>query len=360
MKVTLRKRLKNNKISLYLDYYEKGVRKYEYLHLYLVPKPKNKLERDTNKKYLELADMIRAKRQIEVVEKKYGFESSSESSTTFIAYFESLARKRMSVKNNYGVWRSTLNMLKKYPKSHTLIQNIDKRWLYDLQEFMKGLKKDDNQPYAMDSLYTYYGKVRATINEALSDGILRHDPKKGVKGFAQPDSVREFLTLEELKKLVHVECELPVLKQAFLFSCLTGLRYGDVEKLKWNDIQYSENLGYFIRHKIGKSKTAQTVLLSKDTIDLLEHKEGEEDVFPGLYYSGVNNEKLRSWIAKAGINKHITFHCGRHTFATLQLSLDTDIYTVSKLLGHQTLKSTEIYAKIIDKKKKEAMNRIKL
>ncbi|MCK5703468.1 MAG: site-specific integrase, partial [Cyclobacteriaceae bacterium] len=244
MKVTLRKRLKNNKISLYLDYYEKGVRKYEYLHLYLVPKPKNKLERDTNKKYLELADMIRAKRQIEVVEKKYGFESSSESSTTFIAYFESLARKRMSVKNNYGVWRSTLNMLKKYPKSHTLIQNIDKRWLYDLQEFMKGLKKDDNQPYAMDSLYTYYGKVRATINEALSDGILRHDPKKGVKGFAQPDSVREFLTLEELKKLVHVECELPVLKQAFLFSCLTGLRYGDVEKLKWNDIQYSENLGY--------------------------------------------------------------------------------------------------------------------
>ena len=89
-------------------------------------------------------------------------------------------------------------------------------------------------------------------------------------------------------------------------------------------------------------------------------KSNDEKVFEDLTYSDYNNAKIREWMIRAGIEKHITFHCARHTYATLQLSLGTDIYTVSKLLGHKSLKTTEVYAKIIDKKKKEAANRIKL
>ena len=86
----------------------------------------------------------------------------------------------------------------------------------------------------------------------------------------------------------------------------------------------------------------------------------EVKVFSNLKYSALNNLKLREWVMKAGITKHITFHCARHTYATLQLNLGTDIYTVSKLLGHRHLKTTEVYAKVMDKKKQEAANRIKL
>ena len=84
----------------------------------------------------------------------------------------------------------------------------------------------------------------------------------------------------------------------------------------------------------------------------------DERVFAGLKYSAWHNLALREWCLKAGITKHITFHCGRHTFAVLQLSLGTEIYTVSKLLGHRELKTTQVYAQIMDAKKREAVNRI--
>ena len=91
-----------------------------------------------------------------------------------------------------------------------------------------------------------------------------------------------------------------------------------------------------------------------------EEKAQDERVFVGLRYSAWYNVKLLQWVMKAGITKNITFHCARHTYATLQLSLGTDIYTVSKLLGHRELKTTQIYAKVIDDKKIEAADKIKL
>ena len=91
-----------------------------------------------------------------------------------------------------------------------------------------------------------------------------------------------------------------------------------------------------------------------------EEKEKTERVFKGLKYSAWHNVKLAQWVLRAGITKNITFHCARHTYATLQLTMGTDIYTVSKLLGHRELKTTQIYAKVIDNKKKEAANKIQL
>jgi site-specific recombinase XerD len=91
-----------------------------------------------------------------------------------------------------------------------------------------------------------------------------------------------------------------------------------------------------------------------------EKAEPIERVFKGLKYSAWHNIKLQQWVMRAGISKTITFHCARHTYATLQLTLGTDIYTVSKLLGHKDLKTTQVYAKIIDDKKKEAANKIVL
>jgi len=120
-------------------------------------------------------------------------------------------------------------------------------------------------------------------------------------------------------------------------------------------------MGHYIRFRQKKTKGVETQPISEQAFNLLgERAEPEERVFVGLKYSAWHNLKLQQWVMKAGITKTITFHCARHTYATLQLTMGTDIYTVSKLLGHKELKTTQIYAKIIDDKKKDAANRIQL
>jgi len=120
-------------------------------------------------------------------------------------------------------------------------------------------------------------------------------------------------------------------------------------------------MGYYIRFRQKKTKGVETLPISDQARNLLGEKGNPDDkVFDGLHYSAWSNLKLQQWMMKAGITKTITFHCARHTYATLQLTLGTDIYTVSKLLGHKELRTTQIYAKVIDDKKKEAANRIQL
>jgi integrase len=167
------------------------------------------------------------------------------------------------------------------------------------------------------------------------------------------------LTLEELQSCAKAECEMPQLKKAFLVSCLTGLRFLDIQKLKWSEIQHSKEQGYYIRYRQKKTKGSETLPISEQTFQLFgENQENEEYVFKGLAYSAWQNVKLNQWMLRAGITRKITFHSARHTYATLQLTLGTDIYTVSKLLGHKELKTTQIYAKVIDSKKTEAANKI--
>jgi integrase len=173
-----------------------------------------------------------------------------------------------------------------------------------------------------------------------------------------PESIREYLTLDELKAVAKAECRYDVLKRAFLFSCLTGCRWSDVQKLEWSEVQ-KLNEGWRIVFHQKKTKGLQYLDISDQARELLGKMGSPDDrVFTGLTYSSYMNVELTRWMMKAGITKHITFHCGRHTFACIQLDLDTDIYTVSKLLGHKELKTTQIYAKIMDKKKIEAVNKI--
>ena len=165
--------------------------------------------------------------------------------------------------------------------------------------------------------------------------------------------------MDELKKVSKIDCEIPILKQAFIFSALTGLRWSDIQKMVWKEIQFSEEQGYYIRFKQKKTSGLQTHPIPNQAYKLLgERDEEEERVFKGLRYSAWSNLKLQQWVMKAGISKTITFHCARHTYATLQLTFGTDIYTVSKLLGHKELKTTQVYAQIINQKKVDAANAI--
>jgi len=149
-----------------------------------------------------------------------------------------------------------------------------------------------------------------------------------------------------------------MLKKAFLFSCLTGLRWSDMIKLKWGDINYSDTeFIWKIVFTQVKTKSREWLPITKQAYDILGVR-GEDDtrIFKGLQYNVWSNRILAEWVLEAGINKHITYHCSRHSFATLLLTNGADIFTVSKLLGHKDLATTQIYGKIIDTKKNTAVD----
>ena len=140
---------------------------------------------------------------------------------------------------------------------------------------------------------------------------------------------------------------------------MTGLRFSDIQKMEWNEIEFVKGQGYIIHFKQQKTNGIEELPISEQAFGLLgERPNAGGKVFEGLEYSAYQNKHLYQWIGAAGITKDITFHCFRHTYATLQLSSGTDIYTVSKMLGHKELKTTQIYAKVIDQKKREAANKI--
>jgi integrase len=186
--------------------------------------------------------------------------------------------------------------------------------------------------------------------------LLDKNPCLLIKSPKTIEPKKEFLTLEELKLLVQTDCRFPLFKRAFIFSCLTGLRWSDVYKLQWSEIQ--ENQGKCsITFRQKKTKELNYLPLSEQAIIYLGERGSDTDkVFNLPVYSARLSKELQAWCRVAGVNKKITFHSSRHTFAVLQLSLGTPIFTVQKLLGHTDISSTMRYANIVDAAKEKAMN----
>jgi integrase len=367
MKVTLRQRQKGDKTSLYLDYYSNGKRQYEYLNLYLTPDPEkgslSKAQKEENKKILALAETIRSKRHLEIQNSTYDFHDKEKLKTFFIMYMEALAEKRKDSKGNYGNWDSTIKHLKKYCPRDIQFNQINKQFVDGFREYLqKEATSKTKKAISTNTKYSYFNKFRAALKQAVRDGIIKTNPAEMVEGLPQGEPVREFLTLDEVKALAKTECKNELIKKTFLFACLTGLRFSDIQKLKWSEVQQSEELGHYIRFIQQKTKGSETLPISEEAFNLIGTERGKPNdlVFPDMIYSDSRNMDLHRWMIKAGIEKHITFHCSRHTYATLQLTLGTDIFTVSKLLGHRHLKTTQIYANVIDEKKTVAANKIKI
>ena len=153
-------------------------------------------------------------------------------------------------------------------------------------------------------------------------------------------------------------CDIPVLKAASLFACLTGLRISDILNLQWEDFSIAPDQGYCLRIRTQKTQTEATLPISYEAYELCGTP-GTGKVFKDLQRSMINYP-LKNWLEKAGITKHITFHCFRHTYATLQIASGTDIYTVSKMLTHKNVTTTQIYADLVSAKKRETVNKISL
>lgn len=360
------KKGKCRKSSLYLVYHHgtDKKREYEYLKLYVYEKPKTNLEKEHNKETMLLAETIRAQKVLDAQATSHGYVSSVRAKVGFLAYFKKLTDKRYDISaGNHGNWLSTYKHLNTFLGGKDLpLEKVDDRFLEAFKEYIltcKQRKGKSSVKLNANTAQSYFNKIRAALREAYQNRMIKENPCLRVKSVKSAESHREFLTFEELQRLAKTEFEIPVMKKAFLFSALTGLRYSDIKALTWGNINYSEQNGWSLKFTQKKTKGSETLPVSEQAIKLLgERKDNNAIVFESLKYSAWINKKICGWVSDAGIEKKITFHCARHSFATIQLSMDTDIYTVSKLLGHRHLKTTEIYAKVIDKKKIEAARKM--
>jgi integrase len=358
--VRLRQReLANGNFSLYLDIYWKGEREYDFLNLYLI-EAKASLEREQNKQTVALAEQIKAQRLLDLQSGKYKMKKAK-MDYSFIEYFKQLAKDRLNSKGNYGNWDSTLKHLVSFSKRKDVkFADIDETWLMRLKHYLLHEKiTSSNSKLSQNSAHSYFNKVKAALRQAYEERYINENPATRVRGIKAAETKREFLTWEEVQKISKISCDVKKLKEAFLFSILTGLRWSDIIKMTWAEVRGSNTEGWHISFQQQKTKDFEVLPITKEARELLnEVKDPEERVFIGLKYSAYTNIALGRWMMRAGIHRNITFHCARHTHATLLLTQGVDIYTVSKLLGHKNIKTTEIYSKVTNLKKNEAVNKI--
>lgn len=212
-------------------------------------------------------------------------------------------------------------------------------------------------PLTEATVRAYFKYITAVLNGASSKGLIAVNPVSGLDSIERPHDnspERVFLTLEEVVKLIDAPCDYPVVKRMFLFSCFTGLRCSDVKALTWNKIDDS-----MIATTMQKTQQPIYIPLSDNARRWLPERggaTGDDLVFVGWPTINTICRCLDKWAKNAGIDKHVTFHTSRHTFATLLITNGADLYVVSKLLGHQDISTTTIYAKVVDKRREEAIN----
>lgn len=361
MKITLRKRATGvEKTALYLDILHNGKRSRESLNLFLYNLPKNKLEQIENKKTMDLADRLRSERLIELQDNQHRTHRQDNRKDNFLKFFELKMEDRRESQGNYGNWDAVLKYLKKCFGDVLTMEEVTIENGLKFQRFLKDKARTKSDlPLSQNSKYSYLNKFKACLKLAYRERLINENVSEFIPGFKQGESNREYLTFEEVQKLVETDCQYPILKNAFLFSCLTGIRWSDIQRLTWLNVRHSDKRGHELSFRQQKTKGKEYLPISEQAFELLgERGENEDRLFKGLKYSAYMNVGLFRWMTFAGIQKKITFHCARHTHAVLLLENGTDIYTVSKMLGHRELKTTQIYAKIVDSKKMEAVNAI--
>lgn len=337
-------------------------RKREQLDLYLYPNPATKLEKHHNKETLQLVDQIKSKRIAEAASGQHGFTSTNPISTNFYGFFNQVmeSKKTNESSKNYDLWQACLIHVKRYyPDESLTFEQVTVKWVEGLRRYFDSqAKTKSGNLISSGTASTYFNKVRAVINEAYTKEIITKNPLKQVKGITVIPSDRVYLGLDEVRALVKTDCRYDILKNAFLFSCLTGLRWSDINKLDWSEIsEFNGNKRITFNQKKNPTKL-QYLELSPQAYSLLNGFEQKGRVFQSLKYSAYMNVELLRWAMAAGITKHVTFHTGRHTFAVSLITQGVDIYTVSKLMGHSEVKTTQVYADIIDSVRKEAMHKI--
>ncbi len=265
-----------------------------------------------------------------------------------------------------------MNIIKAYlahiNRPRMLMMKLDKEWakgflIYIKEEYRNRKSPDNPKPLAPKTMMLIQTDLNTMLGYAVRTGVLARNPMDALEScdkFSKTPSEREFLTAEELNRLAKTDTGSPVTKQSFLFCCFTGLRHSDMVALKWSDIKNTAD-GLML-HVVSMQKTKQPVVvpLSEKALEWMPERpadcKADTKVFTNVPTLGCANRALKHMAKRAGINKTISFHCSRHTFATMTLTAGGDLYTTSRLLGHTNIHSTEIYADVVMERRTQAVN----
>jgi integrase len=355
-------------ISLYLDMYHKGNRKKEGLKLYIIPEttPAAKLQ---NKNTRRLAEQIKAQRILDI--QKDGlvdWEKLKKFRTTLVSWLEDFVTCEAQLSPSGVVSKRNAKVrveeyLASIGKPDLRLSEVDREFCRGFVAFLRTCKSHRGKETISETtarLLMY--RIAAAMDKAVVEGLIPNNPFRVLEAKEKPKiraSRREFLTVEELKVLINTPCRCDIVKRAFLFSCFTGLRYSDMKSLLWSEIHTTaDGKTLYIEHRQVKTKKTVTIPLSDEALRWMPKQvDGIDQVFHELKIStGTVEDVLKEWMKDCKIDKHITYHCSRHTAATTLLTLGANLYVVSKLMGHSCIQMTEVYAKIVDQKKVETMN----
>ena len=385
-------KLSDGRISLYLEYYlgreEKPVldengnqvyyedgkmkgkpkvsikhnRRKENLSLYLIEKPRTPNERQQNKETLELAIKIRAEREQEFKESMLGYRLKKDRSINFLDYFQAYIDSY--TKKDLRMVQIALSRFKdflkeQYPIYETNIKPelITKDMMILFVEYLQSRSVGEGAK----SIYQRFKKV---IRYAIEHDVMLKDPCKEVTCKVDEQLLRkDVLSLDEIQALIncHYDNENPTVRRAFIFCLYCGLRFCDVKDLTYRNIDYSNKLLKFEQNKTkGLSANSGVVIPLSNSLLSIIGEPPTNDQIDTLIFDLPSYESccksVKRWVKRAGINKHISWHCARHSFAVNILNSGANIKTVSSLLGHSGLKHTEKYTRAIDKLKEDAIN----
>jgi len=353
MAVYLRKKkLSGGRQSYYLDIWHGDKRHYEFLKLY-TSKARNPIEKKSNEVIKELAENIRAKRELDLAASDHDYIPKFKRDTDFLAYFQAFtdAYKNKDVRLVKASLKYFTLFIADEQIKYLPIKNLDEQLTRDFKSYLE-IKVHG------ETISNYFTKFRAAIQAAVKDKLISADVTKNVKVSKSGGLKKDILNLDEIVSLSKAKCGNDQVKRAFFFSLNTGLRFCDVKALTWQNIDNDKIRFTQAKTKNTSSAANLTIDLNQSALKMIGSRgKPEQKVFMLPSANGCNKD-LKNWVKAAKIDKHITWHCARHSIAVNLLDNGTDVKTVAAVLGHSGLSHVDKYLRVIDERKKQAVNRL--
>lgn len=359
MRVKLEKRIRGKKgkervylfTSIFYGYYpdsngdKKAKRERKSMQLSYDLKPTTLFAKKEKKEVLAMAEKILFQREKEFQTEKVGLGKSYMAETNLFEWIQKHLNNTKMTLNNRNAYENTINKLKMYRGSYTLINQVDYEYCRGFAQFLSNTLKKDGGSLSSSTIDSYYKKLTIICKELVQQGILKKNPAIGVKLPKVTHKRKEVLNKEEIQAIMETECRIKVLKEYFIFSLFTGIDNATCQELRWKNYVVEDGVHKlkFTRTKTNHSYGFPLSQNAVDWLNKLDRKSDEDKIFIGLTYGGHQNNILLLWLKDAGINKHITPHCARHTFAYHFYKKTKDLFTVMNVMAHKDVSTTQRY-----------------
>jgi integrase/recombinase XerD len=334
MNITVRQKPTKKGYSLFLDITHNGQRKKETLGLKLI-KGTSPAVKQANKETLSLAEKIRAQRILECGHEENGLVSRTKGKVSVKTYFETYIKnynKRGDKRTMIAVTTKFMTYLGNLGKPNLLMDQLTPPMVFGFKELLEATQEREGPS-------SYFARFKKALKAAVREGIILKSPAEDIRIKAGKPTEKDLLTLSEQKKLYYTPISNQDVRNAFFVSLMTGLRWIDVKTLTWKDVKQDR----IVKKQMKTSKDV-VVMIREDMREFLPDRGKDQELVFKLPTNNGANKLLRTWTKSAGIDKHITWHCLRHTLGTQLSEGGTDHLTISRILGHANTKYVGRYA----------------